>query len=124
MLRQKNTNTYKEVHGYTNLDFSGDQDEKNSIAGYIFMIGGAPMSWSSRKQRIVALSSCEAKYMVASYATCQAVWIQMLLEEFKIMEPKKMKLFVENKSTIDLENHLVCHGRKSEFLILNIFLFN
>lgn len=57
MPMRKNTNTYVEVHDYTDSDFSGDQDEKKSIAGYIFMIGGAPISWSSRKQSIVALST-------------------------------------------------------------------
>lgn len=59
----------------------------------------------------MALSLCEDEYVVASYAVCQAVWIEMLLEELKIMEPKKMRLFVDNKSAIDLGNHPMCHGR-------------
>lgn len=58
----------------------------------------------------MAFSSYEAEYVAALYATCQPTWIDMILEEFKIMEPKKMKLFVDNKSTTDLENHPVCHG--------------
>ena len=74
------------------------------------MIEGAPISWSSRKQSIVAVSSCEAEYVTASYAVCQAAWIKMLLEELKIME-SKMKLFVDNKSAINLVNHPMCHGR-------------
>lgn len=89
MLRKKKTITYAEVYGYTNSDFSGDHDEKNSIAGYIFMIECAPILWRSRKQIIMALSSCEAEYVVASYAACQATWIEMLLEELKIMKPRK-----------------------------------
>ena len=108
--KKSKNNTYVEVHGYTDSDFSGDQDEKKSTAGYIFMIEGAPISWSSRKQSIVALSSCEAEYVAASYAACQAAWIEMLLEELRIME-SKMKLFVDNKSAINLANHPVCHGR-------------
>lgn len=44
MPRKKNTNPDVEVHGYTNSDFSGDQDEKKSIVGYIFMIKCAPIS--------------------------------------------------------------------------------
>ena len=74
------------------------------------MIKGAPISWSSRKQSIVALSSCEAEYVVASFATRQAAWIKTLPEELKIME-SKMKLFVDNKSSINFANHPVCHGR-------------
>lgn len=46
---QKNTSTNMEVHGYIDSDFIGDQDEKKSIVGYIFMIIGGPISWSSRK---------------------------------------------------------------------------
>ena len=59
----------------------------------------------------MALSSCEAEYVAASYAACQAAWIEMLLEELKIMEPKKIKLFVDNKSAINLANHPMSHGR-------------
>ena len=88
--RKSKNNTSVGVHGYIDSDFSGDQDEKKSIADYIFMIEGAPISWSSKKQSIVALPLCEAEYVVASYAACQAAWIEMLLEELKIMEPKKM----------------------------------
>ncbi|XP_058765878.1 secreted RxLR effector protein 161-like [Vicia villosa] len=75
MPRQKKTITHAEVHGYTYSNFNGDQDKNKNIAGYIFMIGGTPISWSSRKKSIVALSSCEVEYVVASYAACQAVWI-------------------------------------------------
>lgn len=71
ILRHKKTNTNVEVYGYIDSNFSGDQDEKKSNAGNIFMIEGTPISWSSIKQSIVALSSYEPKYVVASYAACQ-----------------------------------------------------
>lgn len=75
------------------------------------MIIGASISWRSRKQGISVLLSCEVEYVAASCAACQASWIEMLLDELKVMESKKMKLFVDNKSTIDLTNHPICHGR-------------
>lgn len=113
LMPREKTNIDVGVHGYINSNFSGNQDEKKSITGYIFMIGYASISWSSRKQSIVALSSCEAEYVVASYAEFQTTLIEVLLEELKLMEvePKKMKLFVNNKSTIDLTNYPMCHGR-------------
>lgn len=52
MLRQKSTNINVEVHSYTDSDFSGDQDEKKSIASYIFIIGSAPIFWSSRSKSL------------------------------------------------------------------------
>ncbi|XP_050910052.1 secreted RxLR effector protein 161-like [Lathyrus oleraceus] len=111
MPRQKRTNTDAKVYGYTNLDFSGDQDEKKSSVGYIFMVEGALISWSSREKSIMALSLCETEYVVASYVACQAAWIEMFLKEIKIMEPRKTKLFVDKKLVIDLANHPVRHGR-------------
>lgn len=122
MPRKKKTNTDAKVYGYTNSNFSGDQDGKKSIVDYIFMIRGVPISWSSRKQCIVALSSCEAEYMAASYATCQATCIKVLLEELKIMEHRKMKLFVHNKLAIDLTNHIMCHGRSKHIEMRYHFL--
>lgn len=86
------------------------------------MIGGVPISWSSRKQSIMDLSSYEAEYVVASYAACLATWIEMLLETLKIMELKKMKLFFDNKSVINLENHLLCRGRSKHIEMRYHFL--
>lgn len=63
-----------------------------------------------KEESILTLSSCEAEYVAASYAACEAAWIKMLIEKLKVMEPEKMKMFVDNKSVIDLTNHLVCHG--------------
>jgi hypothetical protein len=75
------------------------------------MLGGALVCWSLKKQGIVALSSCEAKYVSTSFAACQAVWFEMLLEELMISDTVKVKPFVDNKSAIDLANHPVSHGR-------------
>ncbi|GAU44851.1 hypothetical protein TSUD_112250 [Trifolium subterraneum] len=87
MPSQKSTKGEISVHGYSDSDWGGDQDDKKSTAGYLFMLGGALICWSSKKQGIVALSSCEAEYVVASYAAF------------------KVKLLVDNKSAIDLANH-------------------
>jgi hypothetical protein len=44
----------------------------------------ASVSWCSRKQPVVALSSCESEYIVGSYAACQALWIESVLKEMKV----------------------------------------
>ncbi|BAT79696.1 hypothetical protein VIGAN_02261800 [Vigna angularis var. angularis] len=46
--------------GYTDSDFGGDQVERKSTSDNVFFINNTPVSWSSKKQTIVALSSCEA----------------------------------------------------------------
>jgi len=75
------------------------------------MIGNVAFSWSSKKESVVALSSCEAEYIAASMTTCQAQWINMLLMELQLMKDEKMELRIDSKSAIDLAKHPVAHGR-------------
>ncbi|XP_073224742.1 uncharacterized protein [Cicer arietinum] len=70
-----------ELLGYTDSNWCGDKDDRKSTAGYVFMFGGAPISWCSKKEPVVALSSCEAEYIIASLCACQAVWLVNLLRE-------------------------------------------
>ncbi|XP_058759608.1 secreted RxLR effector protein 161-like [Vicia villosa] len=55
-----------ELLGYTDSSWCGDKDDRKSTTGYVFMFGGAPISWCSKKESVVALSSCKAEYIIAS----------------------------------------------------------
>jgi hypothetical protein len=59
--------------GYTDSNWCGDVEDRKSTAGYIFYFGEAPISWCSKKEPVVALSSCEAEYIAASLSTCQVI---------------------------------------------------
>ena len=59
----------------------------------------------------IALSSCEGEYVAASYATCQVLQIEMLLEELNASEVDRIKLLVDNKLSIDLANHPISHDK-------------
>ncbi|CAN0920234.1 Retrovirus-related Pol polyprotein from transposon TNT 1-94 [Linum grandiflorum] len=59
--------------GYTDSDWAGSLDDRKSTSGYIFCLGTKPISWSSKKQKTVALSSAEAEYIAATDAACEAV---------------------------------------------------
>lgn len=100
-----------EVLGYTDSDWCGDQDDRRSTTGYVFQYCGSSISWCSRKQNVVALSSCEAEYIAASFGACQALWIETLLDEMKLEVCRPMKLLIDNKSTINLAKNPVAHGR-------------
>ncbi|XP_062203440.1 secreted RxLR effector protein 161-like [Phragmites australis] len=65
--------------GYSHSDMEGDVDDRKSTTGIIFFLGGNPVSWQSRKQRMVALSSCKAEYITGTAAACQGVWLGRLL---------------------------------------------
>lgn len=56
--------------GYLDAYWCGDRNDRESTAGYVFKLGDGPISWCSKKDPIVALSSCEAKYVAASISAC------------------------------------------------------
>ena len=73
-----------ELIGYSDSDWSGDRSNKNSTLGYIFKFLEAPISWCSKKQLVVALSTCEAEYIARSFVAYQAMWLDSVLKELKI----------------------------------------
>ena len=71
---------------YVDADYAADPDSRRSITGYIFMLAGAPISWQSRQQASVALSTMEAEYMAACAATQEAIWLRLLLKDLHILD--------------------------------------
>ncbi|GLJ52115.1 hypothetical protein SUGI_1108460 [Cryptomeria japonica] len=65
--------------GYTDADWAGSTTDKRSTSGCCFSLGLGVVSWFSRKQKSVALSSAESEYIAASMATCEAIWLRKLL---------------------------------------------
>ena len=69
------------VLGYSDADWAGDVDDRKSTSGYMFRIAGGPVSWRSRKQDTVALSTAEAEYVALSSAAQECVWMRRLVAE-------------------------------------------
>ena len=63
------------LQGFRDAYWEGSQSNQKRTSGGIFIIGSTIVSWYSKKQRSVALSSVEAEYMAASQATCEAIWM-------------------------------------------------
>ena len=101
----------RNLYGYTDADWCGDKSDRKNIAGFVFLIDSTPISWSSKKESVVALSSCEAEYIAAAMGACQAVWLDTLMQELKIKEEGPVELYVDNKSAIKLAKHPIAHGR-------------
>lgn len=99
------------LEAFSDSNWSGDAVERKSTSGYLFLFLKAPISWCSKKQMVVALSSCEVEYIAASQAACQILWLESLLEELKIPYKKPAELFVDNKSSISLTKNPIAHGR-------------
>nr|GEU92788.1 DNA helicase [Tanacetum cinerariifolium] len=66
-------------------------------------------TWASKKQPIVALSTCEAEYVAASWTVCHAIWLRNLLRELENQQEGPTEIKVDNKSTIELVRNHVHH---------------
>ena len=66
--------------GYSDSSHNVDPDDGRSTTGHIFYFGRCPITWCSQKHDTVALSSCEAEFMVGTEAARQAIWLQDLLQ--------------------------------------------
>ncbi|GKA61120.1 retrovirus-related pol polyprotein from transposon TNT 1-94 [Tanacetum coccineum] len=69
------------VTRYVDSDYAGDLDESKSTTGYVFTLSSRIVSWVSKLQSFVAMSTTEAEYVAAAQASKEAVWLKMLLEE-------------------------------------------
>ncbi|WVZ97328.1 hypothetical protein U9M48_042876 [Paspalum notatum var. saurae] len=97
--------------GYSDSDHGADVDGRKSTSGVLFFLGRSIITWQSQKQKVVALSSCEAEYIAAATASCQAVWLARLLAELKGEEAGAVTLNIDNQSAIQLSKNPVFHDR-------------
>lgn len=97
--------------GYSDADMAGDIDTRRSTSGVIFFLGTSPITWQSAKQKVVAMSSCEAEYIAAAIAARQGVWLVRLLFDLVRVEPGAPRLKVDNQSAIALIKNPVFHDR-------------
>ncbi|XP_076893371.1 secreted RxLR effector protein 161-like [Bidens hawaiensis] len=104
-------NGSKRLVGYSDSSHNIDKDDGRSTTGHVFYYGQSPITWCSQKQATVALSSCEAEYMAALAAACQAVWLRELLSELTGEALQKVMLKVDNTSAIALVKNSVFNNR-------------
>jgi hypothetical protein len=98
------------ICGYVDSNFASDLDKRRSTSGYVFTLASGAISWMSKLQNIVGLSTTEAEYVVSSHACKEAVWLKGLFGEFGRMQDK-VKLLCDNQSTIHLAKNPTCHSK-------------
>lgn len=81
------------------------------FSGWVFNLGSAAVSWSSKKKDITALSSTEAENISATSVACQAIWIRRLLEDLKENQLEATVIYCDNKSAIAIAKNPALHGR-------------
>ncbi|KAG3044193.1 hypothetical protein PC122_g24908 [Phytophthora cactorum] len=103
-----------DFRGYSDADWAGDLADRKSTSGYTFMLMGAPVSWGSKKQSSVSLSTSEAEYIALSLAIQEGKWIHRLLCEILAATNEtgpELKIREDNQSCIKMTKNPVNHGR-------------
>jgi len=92
-------------------DWTGDVDDRHSTTGNIFVMTGGAISWLSKKQATVALSTAEAEYVALSTITQEAVWIRRLLSDIEAVPVGPTVIMEDNQGAIAIANNPVAHSR-------------
>ena len=88
------------LDGFCDADWGGCRDDRKSTAGYVFKLSNAAISWCSRKQSVVALSSTEAEYMSMCQATKEAISLQYILRNVSHARASVPVVKVDNQGAI------------------------
>eukprot|EP00965_Chrysotila_dentata_P079519 2622169-Pleurochrysis_carterae.AAC.12 len=109
-----------------NLPLAGFSDSnwatRHSTSGHVFMYGQAAITWSSKKQSTVALSSCKAEIVAASEAAKEATYLRALFEELGEADGDATALHLDNKSAIDLAYNQEHHSRSKHIHRRHFFI--
>ena len=97
------------LDGYSDADLGGDPETRRSTSGYTFRLSGGAISWSSRRQSIVALSTMQAEYIAASDWSREAVWLRTLLQDLGSAQTGPTLLQCDNESAINLAYNPLAH---------------
>ena len=108
--------------GYSDADWAGDVNDHKSTSGYLFQLGGAAVSWRSKKQACVALSTAEAEYMALASAAQEAVWMRQLTTDLNNGPTGATVIFEDNQSTICMAQNPQFHGRSKHIGIKYHFI--
>ncbi|KAG7599415.1 Reverse transcriptase RNA-dependent DNA polymerase [Arabidopsis suecica] len=104
-----NKNT--EIVGYCDADYAGDKNDIRSTTGYCTFIGGNLVTWRSKKQKVVSLSSAEAEYRAMRKLTTELMWLKALLKDFGIDTPQPITMHCDNQAAIHIATNSVFHER-------------
>eukprot|EP00253_Pinus_taeda_P022884 PITA_22884 len=92
------------------VDWVGDLDQRISTSGYVFSLFGGVLSWMSKKQSIVTLSTIEEEYIQATHASKEAIWLQRLCSSMGLVQGV-IRIYCDSQSAIFLVKNPAYHSK-------------
>eukprot|EP00253_Pinus_taeda_P034945 PITA_34945 len=113
---------YLTLHAYTNADWVGSVDDRKSTNGSAFYMGSRLVSWFSKKQSSISLSTAEAEYVAVASCCTQLLWMMQTLQDIQITCTPPISILCDNTSAISISKNLVMHSKTKHIPIKNHFL--
>jgi Reverse transcriptase (RNA-dependent DNA polymerase) len=110
-------NGRSDIMGYTDADWAGNIIDRKSTSGYFTFVGGNLVTWRSKKQESVALSSAEAELVAMVKGISELLWLKKLMEEIGFELNEEMVLLCDNKSAMDMCHNPIQHDRTKHIAI-------
>jgi hypothetical protein len=108
------------LQGYCDSDYASDVDTRRSTTGYVFILNGGAITWSSRRQQTVAASTTEAEYMAAAHAVKEALWLRKLMKDLQ-WSTGIITIGADNQSAIKLLKHPIASMRSKHIDVIYHF---
>jgi len=125
------TSCWPTTVGYTDSDWAGDPIDRHSTAAFVFLCSETAVSWKSKKQSLIALSTTEAEYVAASEASKEAVWLRRILSEIHRIfisdegsssATPSITLYIDNQAAIKLIKNPRFHERTKHIEITRHYI--
>ncbi|XP_052291943.1 uncharacterized protein LOC127900768, partial [Citrus sinensis] len=113
--------THIDLTCFSDADFAGYKVDRKSTSGTCYILGHSLVSWFSKKQNSVALSTTEAEYIAAGSCCAQALWMKQTLRDYDI-NLEQIPIKCDNTSAINLSKNPIQHSRTKHIEIRHHFL--
>jgi hypothetical protein len=107
---------------YTDADWAGCIDDRRSTSGATFYLGECLVSWLSKKQSSVSLSTTETEYIAATTCCTQVLWMKQTLTDIQVEYDEPIPIYCDNTSAISISKNLVMHSKMKHIPIKYHFL--
>ncbi|XP_043693081.1 secreted RxLR effector protein 161-like [Telopea speciosissima] len=110
-----------ELLSFSDANFAGCHIDRKSTSGTCYFLGSCLVSWFSKKQNYVALSTTEAEYIAAGRCCAQILWMRQTLQDYGI-QFNPSKIFCDSTNTINLSKNPILHSRAKHIDVRHHFL--
>jgi hypothetical protein len=112
------------LSGYIDSDWAGSIADRKNTSECCFSLGSTMISWQSRKQSSIALSTAEAEYIAACSASCEAIWLRKLLTGLSDLEMEATTIPCDNQSCIKMTGNPVFHNRSKHIELRYHYIYD